>query len=491
MNIEIAQELINTRLKNNLGRYNSRSLNEKWFIKNDLKELYQFILEHTDIIKDRPIGERLWAIENYPIPYCECGKPAKRYDNARYWSKYCSKECSLSSPIRAQQISQTKLSIDHTISNNKRSNTMIEKYGVAYNSQRPELKDMLSEKLSKVNLSEDVRTKLLDAEWIKEEYVVKGRSALEISKEIDCVYSTVLVYIRKLGIPIRKIYNTSIPQKEIESYIQNTLNVDCYSSVGLLGGKKEIDVYLPDYNLGIELNGLWFHSYNNFETKDQINRHLSKTILAEENNIELLQFTDYQWNTKQDIIKSILSNKIGISERIFARQCEIRMVNNIDEKLFLTDNHFQGYISSSVKIGLYYNNELVSLMTFIKSRYNKKYDWELLRFANKKFVTVVGGFSKLLTHFRKHYSGTIISYADRQRSTGKVYLLNGFTLLNKTDPGYYWTDGNIVISRYKSMKNKLSSWLTNFDPIKSEAENMFANKYKRFWDCGQLVFVLN
>ncbi len=491
MNIEIAQELINTRLKNNLGRYNSRSLNEKWFIKNDLKELYQFILEHTDIIKDRPIGERLWAIENYPIPYCECGKPAKRYDNARYWSKYCSMECSLSSPIRAQQISQTKLSIDPTISNNKRSNTMIEKYGVAYNSQRKSVKDIISHERSTTQLSEGIRNKLSDFNWIQEEYIIKGRSALEISKELGTYSSTVIFYIKKFNIPIRKIYNTSIPQKEIESYIQNTLNVDCYSSVGLLGCKKEIDVYLPDYNFGIELNGLWFHSYNTFETKEQINRHLSKTILAEENNIELLQFTDYQWNTKQDIIKSILSNKIGISERIFARQCEIRMVNNIDEKIFLTDNHFQGYISSSVKIGLYYNNELVSLMTFIKSRYNKKYDWELLRFANKKFVTVVGGFSKLLTYFRKHYSGTIISYADRQRSSGKVYLLNGFTLINKTDPGYCWTDGNIVISRYKSMKNKLGSWLTNFDPTKSEAENMFANKYKRFWDCGQLVFVLN
>ena len=131
-------------------------------------------------------------------------------------------------------------------------------------------------------------------------------------------------------------------------------------------------------------------------------------------------------------------------------------------------------------------------MTFSKPRFNKDWEWELLRFCNKLNTTVVGGASKLLKGFINMYNPkNILSYADRCWSKGKLYENLGFDLI-KTSPPNYWVTKNYLHRehRIKYQKHKLSKILDSFDQELTEWENLKANGYDRIWDCGNLVYGL-
>lgn len=155
-------------------------------------------------------------------------------------------------------------------------------------------------------------------------------------------------------------------------------------------------------------------------------------------------------------------------------------------------NHLQGACPATVCVGLYHMGDLVMVATFGKPRFNKDYQWELLRLCSVLNTTVVGGASKLLKHFMRDHTGSILSYANRRWSDGKVYEQLGFTLVRETEPSYVWFDGVRVWSRYQCQKSKLHKLLGDkYDPAKSERENMIACGYTRVWDCGNLVYGLS
>jgi hypothetical protein len=131
-------------------------------------------------------------------------------------------------------------------------------------------------------------------------------------------------------------------------------------------------------------------------------------------------------------------------------------------------------------------------MTFGKSRYNKAYEYELLRFANKCNINVIGGFSKLLKYFITTYSPkSIITYADRRFSNGNVYEKNNFTFLHNSKPNYYYTKyDKHLYSRVVFQKHKLNNKLEVFNSELTEWENMQLNNYDRIWDCGNKVYYL-
>lgn len=140
--------------------------------------------------------------------------------------------------------------------------------------------------------------------------------------------------------------------------------------------------------------------------------------------IRLLHIFDMEWLYKKDIVQSRLKTLLHCQDiqRIYARKCIIRLVEHDTAVEFLNENHLQGACQSKYQYGLYYNDELVSIMTFGKSRFKKEF--ELLRFCNKLNVTVVGGASKLLQHFLQDHLEIkeIVSYADRRLSTGNLYV---------------------------------------------------------------------
>ena len=177
--------------------------------------------------------------------------------------------------------------------------------------------------------------------------------------------------------------------------------------------------------------------------------------------------------------------------KIYARKCFIREVGSKESREFLNANHLQGYCNSKIRLGLYYNDELVSLMTFGKSRHfigSSKFEWELLRFCNKINTNVVGGASRLLKHFIKEYSpNSIVSYADRRWSNGNLYDRLGFTKYNESKPNYYYVVGRKRIYRFNLRKSVLVKKY-GCPTDMSEHEFCLSRKWYRIYDCGCLCY---
>jgi very-short-patch-repair endonuclease/predicted Zn-ribbon and HTH transcriptional regulator len=250
---------------------------------------------------------------------------------------------------------------------------------------------------------------------------------------------------------------------------------------------QEIDLYSDKHKLGIEVNGLYWHS--NIDK----NYHINKTNKCIEKDIQLLHFWDSEVNTKFDIVTSIISNKLKLNQsKIFARNCQIKEISSKEAKEFLDKNHLQGYSNSSIKIGLFYYKELISVMTFGKPRFNKNYEYELLRFCNKLNTSVIGGASKLFSYFLKNYfqhGEKIVSYANIRISDGGLYHKLGFIEKEKTDPNYFYFKSNRIYTRYQCQKSKLPKLLGDeFNSNLTEKENMNNNDYKIVYDCGNYVF---
>ena len=257
-----------------------------------------------------------------------------------------------------------------------------------------------------------------------------------------------------------------------------------HSNRKILNG-KEIDIWVPEYNLGIEYHGLYWHS-----SVSNDRRVFEKCKEAEKSGVKLLQFWSSEVHNKHDIVMSIISANIGKNVRLFARKCHVRNLSSGEHSEFCSENHLQGSAGASVRLGLFHEDELVSVMSFGKSRYGKKFEWEMIRFCNKKFVTVVGGASKLWKHFLKTFSpSSVVTYADARISNGNLYKKLGFEFSHHSAPNYFYTkDFKKLESRVKYQKHKLQGLLETFDPEKTERDNMIDAGYKIVSDAGNLVF---
>lgn len=231
----------------------------------------------------------------------------------------------------------------------------------------------------------------------------------------------------------------------------------------------ELDEYIYDRKLAIEFDGLYWH---NDDLKPDYRYHLNKTELCEKLGIQLIHVFDSEWEHKREIVKSRIKNLLGIYDAsLYARSCKVRLVEKSESRLFQNMNHIQGAVNAPVNIGLYFNSELVSLMTFSKCRFDRNHEWELVRFCNKLGYHIPGAAGKLLKYFERNYNPmSIVSYADRRWSCGKLYKALGFSFSHNSEPNYWYFKHNSTIleSRVKYQKHKLRKLLKNFDPDKTE-----------------------
>jgi hypothetical protein len=255
----------------------------------------------------------------------------------------------------------------------------------------------------------------------------------------------------------------------------------------LLDG-KEIDIYIPSNNTAIECNGSYWHSENNGKGKTY---HLEKTNKCSENGIHLIHLWEHEWRYHNDLVKNRLRIKLGKSPRVFARNTQVVEITYARAKEFLEANHVQGACVSKINLGLFEGMDLLAVMTFGKSRFDKNVEWELLRFCSSTHV--VGGASKLFKYFcRKYNPKSVISYSDKKWNTGKVYEKLGFKYKLTSDPCYFYTKNyKDFYHRVKFQKHKLKKQLDTFDENLTEVQNMKANGYDRIWDCGTDVWQWN
>ena len=281
----------------------------------------------------------------------------------------------------------------------------------------------------------------------------------------------------------------SVLQKQFVQFVKENYKYGIKENDCCLIKPYELDVYLPQKNIAIEFDGLAWHSQ---KFKDK-NYHLNKTQMCLENGVQLVHIFQDQWLYKKDIVKDRIKNILGVYDnRIYARKCVIKQIKPSVCKQFLDVNHIQGSDNSKMRLGLFYNDQLVSVMTFSKPRFNRNYEYQLVRFASKLGYQVIGGASKLLKYFQGNYQPkSLISYADRRYSNGKLYYILGFQFLQNSDPNYFWKRDDKKLTRYQCQKHKLKRLLgqDKFNPQLSESENMYRNRYSKIYDCGNMVFV--
>ena len=282
--------------------------------------------------------------------------------------------------------------------------------------------------------------------------------------------------------------NASKSEDEIADFIKNKGFTIIRNDRSILDNKHELDIYIPDKQFAIEFDGVFWHN----EVNKPINYHLDKTEECKKKGIRLIHIFEDEWLDKSNIWKSMLNNLLGLNEnRIFARKCKIKEVSMNESKNFLEENHLQGYCHSQIRYGLYYNNKLVSLMTFGKTRHfigNSSHQFELLRFCNKLNTSVIGAASRLFKYFIKTVKpNNIVSYADKRWSNGNLYEKLRFHKYNESKPNYYYVIGNRRKNRFNFRKSILVKKY-NCPQDMSEHEFCKSKGWYRIYDCGCLCY---
>lgn len=319
----------------------------------------------------------------------------------------------------------------------------------------------------------------------------------DLANRLDIENKHVLNYIRQYKLE-------DYIQKNIYGALENEL-YDYIISIGVSSsriirhnrttlGNMELDIYIPDLKLAFEFNGTYWHS-SEFKEKTY---HQVKTIQCAKQGIRLIHIFEYEWsntdtqNKLKAFIKAIIDKKSNTI--IYARNTEIVYIDTKNLREFLDNNHLQGYVASSINLGLVHNGELVEVMTFGKPRFSGlDIEYELLRLATKQSTIVVGGTRKLFSHFVKSYKpNSIISYCDISKFVGSIYKTLGFVTDTQsiTEPNYVWVNRhtNDTLKRYQTMKHKLlQKGLGGYG--NTEVEIMTSLGYLKVYDCGNLRFL--
>ena len=255
-------------------------------------------------------------------------------------------------------------------------------------------------------------------------------------------------------------------------------------------------IYLPKYNLGIEVNPVSTHSVDvgrlGLSSKTY---HQEKSLLAEEKGIGLIQFydADYHDARRFEVFKEQLRALVLNKTKIGARECVVQPIDAKNCNDFLNKYHFQGMErSSSIRCGLYYENKLIGVLTLGKSRYTAD-EYEIVRYCMDSNYIAIGGFSKLFKHALEDIKvgSKVVSYMDlnKRLRASNVYENNGFQFDGLTRPDYVWVKryGTETLSRYTTTKSKLIA--EGYDASKSEVEIMRERGYFRVFGSGSKRYV--
>lgn len=479
--------------------------NEKWFSE------YEFVW------KQKLFN---WLNNVESIPLCrnsDCENEVKFNKATKNYSKYCSNYCTQTSeeiinkkkkttfenhgveyPMQCIEIKEKtkksyykKYGVTNPSKNNniqnKKIKTSIERYGVDNYSKtetfKIELKTIRTKNTEikyakKLNISPN-NIKLIDRDLFQINNLCENHETFIISR-----YN---LYNRlKLGFenvctkctPIHSLDNKSIKEIEIGSFIES-LGVNIIRGDRIILNGLEIDIYLPEYRLGIEHNGIYTHS-TIFKDKYY---HFNKTELAEKHNIKLLHIFEDEWVLKKDIVKSLIRSKLELyDQKIFVNDCEIKEINDIAlVRTFLEKNHIMGFVGGGIKLGLYYNNDLISIMIFRKKKH-KINEFELLRYCSRLNIQVIGGTKRLFNYFVSKYSPkSILKLVDRRYGQGKLYEKLGFKHIGYTNPNYCYYNKHSFIKQSK---------LNFSNSTKTEKEIMFELGYCKAYDSGKSKFIL-
>lgn len=477
---------------------------------------------HTKKKTSIPI-EKLYCLAKgiSSIPKClACGTEVKLKSISAGFKKYCSKECHCSDlsrknseknrngfnkkigaekrkRTREEQKERLEVAINEYLEGNESIKELSERHSVTVSHLREMIQDRVPEdqiKTSQYNswyrhLQDKLGKQyelLEDSQWLREQR--QTYTCKEVARQIGCSANLVAYKARDLGIPFTRKPQSSYERKIVSFLSELGIENIITNTRSIIHG-KELDIFLPDHNLAIEVNGVYWHKH--ISGVSDKNRHKIKTDLCKENGIDLIQVFDYELDDGIifNKLKSIIELKLGlVQQNIYARNCTVKEIDSVEYKTFLSENHIKGSISSKIKLGLYSDKELCMVMGFSKPRFNKNYEWELIRLCSKRGVKIAGGASKLFAKFIKnHEPSSVISYCDNRFFNGNVYSVLGFIKYNDGLPNYMWVDKlGHTLSRYNTQKHKIAD---NKTEELTETQIMESRGYMKIYDCGQSVYV--
>ena len=524
------------------------------YMKTNRPELYKEIRNHTSHLPDDTNAAELFYNlyhDIHTIQICKtpgCGKKVNLVGFFKGYSDHCCKGCTTKDPEmkrksqescmkkfgtksamqnqsvkdKGRQTTRDKYGVDHIrqskefkdkyeqtclekygVKNpnslqslkDKKKKTFMERYGVECSFQSPEVKQKIYDAnikkfLVKFNtFLDNVNLEFLDDKYVDERYLHSfkckkcGTEFKQIWNSVQQGYKCPKCFPRQMG--------SSIIEKEIAYFIKEDLGLEILENTKSIISPLELDIFIPSMNIAIEHDGVYWH---NCEMVDK-NYHINKTNMCEEKGIRLIHIFEDEWAYKKDIVKNRLKQILNYKQDrkiIHARKCVIKEITPKQKSEFLEKYHIQGNDNSVIKLGAYYENELISVMTFAHSSIAKGGSkikdntvWELNRFCTKEDYICTGIASKLLKHFQRHYEWRqIFSYADRRWSQGDVYEKLGFTFVKNTDINYWYTKGNDRIHRFALRKQE------NEDKSKTEFELRSEQGYTRIYDCGSKKYIM-
>lgn len=242
-------------------------------------------------------------------------------------------------------------------------------------------------------------------------------------------------------------------------------------------GGKELDIYIPEKQIGIEYNGLYWHCEKNKDNR----YHQDKTKHFKSQGIRVIHVFEHIWRDKQPQVKSFLRAALGKNEhRIGARQCEIKEITKQEANDFANLYHIQGSaVSNQLSVGLLCGSELVAVATF--GRHHRKAEVIVLnRFIGKENWSVIGGLSRIMKFALNHFQKDIITWADNSISEGVGYLKAGWVTEEELPADYFYTDFTSVCSKQSRKKD-----VVNTPKNITEHEHALHDGLFRVYDCGK------
>lgn len=484
-------------------------------IKSD-SEMKQWIEDNALIVA--PFPEMVYSVIHQENPTCENGNKRKFIGINDGFRPYCgmTADCLCAQKGVGKKVSDIKskrTQEEIAAENTKREQTSFERYGVTNNGQT----DYAREKHTEFYADQEKITRAVEAQQrtLQEKYGVNNARQIHISKEsleilndkdrfvefLNTRNSTVDI-LEELGVSGFMFYSRldkfdsdwkslghhfkSKAELEILDFINRIYDGQVISGDRTQIYPNELDIFVPMRKLAIEYCGLYWHS----DKQKEKNYHLKKFNACQEKGIKLLTIFEDEWKFKKDIVKHRILNALGINDSsIYARKCEVKSLSNKDANRFIEQWHLQGKCNAKIALGLFFGDELISVMTFSKSRFNQNYDYELIRFCSSK--NVVGAGSKMFAWFVKTYQpNSVVSYSDNRWGNGKLYVKMGFEKDDKPmESSYCYTDYQSRFNRQKFQKHKLVK--EGYDSSKSEAEIMRERGFAKIYDCGQTTWKWN
>ena len=489
----------------NLEKYGVENISQSSETKVKVKNtnLEKFGVEYASQNQDIKNKTKNTNLEKFGVEYASQNQETKIKTKNTNLEKFGFEYASQNQDIRnkTKNTNLEKFGVEHVLQNKaihtKKKKTCLEKFGFEYASQNQEIKEKIKNTNNKLFNSDffyqseqSKNYKIIGSHINYKRYLGNNISLFKCDLNKDHVFETNSDNFHsriKQNNPLCTICypignSRSIKEELIYEYIKSIYLGKIIQSYrdGL-----EIDIYLPELNIGIEFNGLYWHS-NKFKENDY---HINKLNYFKERKIDIKIIYEDDFDNNLDIIKSQISHWLKLTKpKIYARKCLVKEVKNYRD--FLNNNHIQGFVACKIVYGLYYQDSLVSLMSFDKKegRLNmEESGWNLNRFCNLLNTNIIGGASKLLNHFIKENNPKrVISYADKDWSNGNLYNVLGFNLVNESKPDYKYIVDGLRKSKQNFTKTKLAKM--GHDISLTEAQIMNNLGINRIYDCGKMKF---